>query len=219
MNAAALEGQRHALKGQLHFAIGLNAGYRIQPLAQLCHIGEHGKLIFQGAGQKIRVNVFLLDQPGGEQKSLPDENNFFAVDTRSKFILILTHLGQPAQRGGGNQDAEITGTFVVSPCGDHTLPIAPRSPKSVLGKPELDAFQHGFLVVLIGGKNGPLCHGRDAADSDQAGHGRYLCLGITALLPHRYVVSGSSAPHGQPAVPMVAPKFHSVAGQLLQHPD
>ena len=219
MDAGALEAQLHALKGQFHLSIRLHAGHGIQALAQLRHIGEDGKLIFQRTGQKVCIQVVSLDQPGGEQKALPDKYDLLSGGTHPKFVLVLAHLSQPAQRGGGDQDAEVSGALVVPLSGDDAVAVAPGGPQAVLGKPEVDTLEHGLLVLFISSKHRPPGHGGDTAGPDQVGHSGNFCLGVAAPLPDGYAVLGVAALNDHPAVSGFPFQFHGLAGQLLQHPS
>ena len=110
-----------------------------------------------------------MHEPCGKLKTLFHKDELPVSHANGKCILFLAKLGQLFQVGSGDKKRLVTGTLLISLCGNNADAIAANGTQAISGQAEVYAAQQGHIaVVRVCGKRRTAYHGRNTAELHHA---------------------------------------------------
>jgi len=110
-----------------------------------------------------------VHEPCGKLKTLFHKDELPVSHANGKCILFLAKLGQLFQVGSGDKKRLVTGTLLISLCGNNADAIAANGAQAIRSQAEVYAAQQGHIaVVRVCGKCRTAYHGRNTAELHHA---------------------------------------------------
>ena len=110
-----------------------------------------------------------MHEPCSKLKIFFHKDELPVSHANGKCVLFLTELGQLLQVGSGDKKRLISGTLLISLCGNNANAIAANGTQAIRGQAKVYTAQQGHIaVVRVCGKRRTAYHGRYTAEFHHA---------------------------------------------------
>ena len=141
--AGAAKGQPIPVKVQDRPVVHTGGSGRLQCAAQLLGIAQHRKCVLCPRNETVRIHIAAVHEPCGKLKAFFHKDELSVGHANGKRVLFLTELGQLFQISRRDKKRLVTGTLLISLCGNNADAIAANGAQAIGGQAEVYAAQQG----------------------------------------------------------------------------
>ena len=165
----AAKGQPIPVKVQDRSVVHARGSGHLQCAAQFLGIAQHRKCVLCPRNETVCVHIAAVHEPCGKLKTLFHKDELPVSHANGKCVLFLAELGQLFQIGSRDKKRLVTGTLLISLCGNNADAIAANGAQAIRSQAEVYAAQQGHIaVVRVCGKCRTAYHGRNTAELHHA---------------------------------------------------
>ena len=165
----AAKGQPIPVKVQDRSVVHARGSGHLQCAAQFLGIAQHRKCVLCPRNETVCVHIAAVHEPCGKLKTLFHKDELPVSHANGKCVLFLAELGQLFQIGSRDKKRLVTGTLLISLCGNNADAIAANGTQAIRSQAEVYAAQQGHIaVVRVCGKCRTAYHGRNTAELHHA---------------------------------------------------